>query len=186
MSVKTCQLCGKPLGRMRVGGDGDFCSREHRNQFRLRKGMDRLMEANKVASLMRRRENPKQIPLARLINSSAMEPRPGAEMAPFETARMAVSLPARVIVLARTAVAVTGQIVKLQPANAAGQSRMDSADWAPFGGKRRPIPLKREISCSAVHLGQATTATLRCVASASQKGPRECGAALRVSRGAAK
>ena len=36
MTARTCQLCGKPLSRLRVGGDGDFCSREHRNQHRLR------------------------------------------------------------------------------------------------------------------------------------------------------
>lgn len=56
MSARTCQLCGKPLGRIRVGAGEDFCSREHRNQYRLRQGMDRLQEANKVANVMRRRE----------------------------------------------------------------------------------------------------------------------------------
>ena len=61
MSTRTCQLCGKPLSRIWVGAGGDFCSREHRNQYRLRLGMDRLQEANKVATLMRRRENPKPI-----------------------------------------------------------------------------------------------------------------------------
>ncbi len=54
-------LCGKPLSRIRVGGGEEFCSREHRTQYRLRRGMDRLQEANKVASLMRRRETPKPI-----------------------------------------------------------------------------------------------------------------------------
>src|SRR5215813_1763046 len=58
---KNCLLCGKPLSRIRVGGGEDFCSREHRNQYRLRQGMDRLTEANKMASLMRRREQPKPI-----------------------------------------------------------------------------------------------------------------------------
>ena len=56
MSARSCQLCGKPLSRIWVGSGGDFCSREHRNQFRLRQGMGRLQEANKVASVMRRRE----------------------------------------------------------------------------------------------------------------------------------
>lgn len=65
MNSRTCQLCGKPLSRIWVGAGGDFCSREHRNQYRLRQGMGRLLEENKVASLMRRRENPKQIPAAR-------------------------------------------------------------------------------------------------------------------------
>jgi len=61
MSARTCLLCGKPLSRIWVGAGEDFCSREHRNQYRLRRGMDRLLEANKVASLLRRREQPKPI-----------------------------------------------------------------------------------------------------------------------------
>ena len=75
MNARTCQLCGKPLSRLRVGGDGDFCSREHRTQHRLRLGMDRLEEANKVTSLMRRRENPRHISAARLMCNSAQERR---------------------------------------------------------------------------------------------------------------
>jgi hypothetical protein len=79
MSVKTCQLCGKPLGRLRVGGDGEFCSREHRNQFRLRRGMDRLTEANKVAILMRRRETLRQVPPDLLLSRASQQPRPFSE-----------------------------------------------------------------------------------------------------------
>src|SRR3954471_23819183 len=62
MAAKTCLLCGKPLSRMFAGTGEEFCSREHRNQYRLRRGMDRLAEASKVASVMRRREIPRQIP----------------------------------------------------------------------------------------------------------------------------
>jgi hypothetical protein len=75
MTGRTCQLCGKALSRFTVGSGGDFCSREHRNQFRLRLGMDRLMEANKVANLMRRRENAKSIPAAQLARDSKVSPR---------------------------------------------------------------------------------------------------------------
>ncbi|HEX3746131.1 MAG TPA: hypothetical protein VHW09_19460 [Bryobacteraceae bacterium] len=75
MNGRTCQLCGKALSRFTVGSGGDFCSREHRNQFRLRLGMDRLMEANKVASLMRRRENAKAIPAAQLVRDCKALPR---------------------------------------------------------------------------------------------------------------
>src|ERR1035441_6789232 len=75
MNARSCQLCGKPISRLRVGGDGEFCSREHRNQHRLRRGMDRLEEANKVTSLMRRRENPRHISAARLMCNSALERR---------------------------------------------------------------------------------------------------------------
>jgi hypothetical protein len=45
MSARTCLLCGKPLSRIWVGA-GDFCSREHGNQYRLKRGMDRLTETN--------------------------------------------------------------------------------------------------------------------------------------------
>ena len=65
MSSRVCLFCGKPLSRMRVGGGEDFCSREHRNHYRLRRGMDQLQEANQMSSLMRRRENPK--PLAAIV-----------------------------------------------------------------------------------------------------------------------
>src|SRR5690242_9003804 len=82
MSVRACQLCGKPLSRLRVGGDGDFCSKEHRSQFRLRAGMDRLVDVNKVASLMRRRESARQIPSSTLIRSGALDRRAFLEAQP--------------------------------------------------------------------------------------------------------
>jgi hypothetical protein len=44
-----------------VGAGDDFCSREHGNQYRLKRGMDRLTETNKISSLMRRRESPRPI-----------------------------------------------------------------------------------------------------------------------------
>jgi len=75
MSARACQLCGKPLSRIRVGTEGDFCSREHRNQYRLRQGMDRLMEANKVANLMRRRELPKPIIPQQMDSGASLERR---------------------------------------------------------------------------------------------------------------
>src|ERR1017187_6425718 len=83
MNARSCQLCGKPISRLRVGGDGDFCSREHRNQHRLRRGMDRLEEANKVTSLMRRREKAGHISAARLMCNSALEQRGFLEPKPL-------------------------------------------------------------------------------------------------------
>src|SRR5204863_9266310 len=71
----TCLLCGKPLSRIWAGTGEDFCSREHQNQYRLRRGMDRLLEANKVASVMRRRENPRQIPIGNLRSAGSDSPR---------------------------------------------------------------------------------------------------------------
>ena len=84
MSAKSCLLCGKPLSRIWVGSGEDFCSREHRNQYRLRRGMDRLLEANKLASLMRRRENLKPIPVPAPAADNSLS-RHGFEKAPTGT-----------------------------------------------------------------------------------------------------
>ena len=92
MAVKTCRLCGRPLSRIRVGGDEEFCSREHRNQFRLRSSMGRLLEANKVASVMRRRETLRQIPVSQLLRSAGTETRPGMTIAPFRSDRTPVGI----------------------------------------------------------------------------------------------
>jgi hypothetical protein len=75
MNARTCLLCGKPLGRIWVGAGDDFCSREHGNQYRLKRGMDRLTEANKISSLMRRRENPRPIASASLPLDAAASHR---------------------------------------------------------------------------------------------------------------
>src|SRR5436190_21607723 len=75
MAARTCLLCGKALSRIWADKGEDFCSREHRNQYRLRRGMDRLMEANAVANVMRRREIPKAIPVSDLRAPGAAETR---------------------------------------------------------------------------------------------------------------
>ena len=74
MSARSCLLCGRSLSRWNGSGD-EFCSREHRNQYRLRRSMDRLQEANKVASVMRRRESPRPLETSRLINVGVQESR---------------------------------------------------------------------------------------------------------------
>jgi hypothetical protein len=66
MAARSCLLCGKALGRIQSGKGEDFCSREHRAQYRLRQGMERLAEANQVATVVRRRESPRQIPIEQL------------------------------------------------------------------------------------------------------------------------
>jgi len=100
MSVRTCQFCGKPLSRW--SGAGDYCSKEHRNQHRLRMGMDRLAEANKVASLMRRRENLKPITGLQPVTGATMENRPMSTLkisatqgpaASFKPSSAALSMP---------------------------------------------------------------------------------------------
>jgi hypothetical protein len=80
MSARTCLLCGKPLSRIWVGAGDDFCSREHGNQYRLKRGMDRLTETNKISSLMRRRESPMPIASASLPLDSASSHRDFPEM----------------------------------------------------------------------------------------------------------
>ncbi len=84
MSARVCLLCGKSLSRIWSGSGEDFCSREHRNQYRLRRGMDRLHEANQVASVMRRRENPRPIHPSRLILAGLQTPRYFPESKPFQ------------------------------------------------------------------------------------------------------
>jgi hypothetical protein len=75
MSARTCLLCGKTLSRIWVGAGDDFCSREHGNQYRLKRGMDRLTETNKISILMRRRETPRPIVSASLPLDSAASRR---------------------------------------------------------------------------------------------------------------
>jgi hypothetical protein len=75
MNGRACQLCGKPLSRIWAGSGGDFCSREHRNQYRLKCGMDTLLEANKHASLMRRRDQLRQFPTIQLQAGGITSPR---------------------------------------------------------------------------------------------------------------
>ena len=83
MPAKTCLLCGKTLVFIRVGAGGDFCSREHRNQYRLRRGMDCLAEANKVATLARRRETPKALFGEGCAGSESAAGRAFLDAAPF-------------------------------------------------------------------------------------------------------
>ena len=90
MSVRSCLLCGRALSRWSGSGD-EFCSREHRNQYRLRRSMDRLQEANQVATVMRRRENPRPLKAARLISGGVQEPRGFAE--PKMSAPQPASIP---------------------------------------------------------------------------------------------
>src|SRR5438270_7302526 len=102
MSVaRTCLFCDKPLSRLRVGGDGDFCSKEHRTQHRLRAGMDRLTEVNKVASLMRRRESARQIAPATLIRNAALGRRAFLDAQPARIDTNPRLMPLRPAALAR-------------------------------------------------------------------------------------
>ena len=141
MNGRTCQLCGKPLSRIWAGGGGDFCSREHRNQYRLRCGMDTLLEANKHASLMRRRDTPRQFPLAQLQSNSAVATRAFGP-APATARRPALRpLPAS----PATARFQTGDSRFLSPAPAgasSAQPRLASRSGARKGNRTAPLPLR--------------------------------------------
>src|SRR5512133_1828504 len=94
MAARSCLLCGKPLGRILSGKGEDFCSREHRSQYRLRQGMERLAEANQVATVVRRRENPRQIPIEQLRAQGSVARRefPGVGWRPEAAEFRAVAL----------------------------------------------------------------------------------------------
>jgi hypothetical protein len=54
---------------------GDFCCREHREQYRLRRGLNLLQEAEELAALRRRRERPAAMGLQRPSGSALETPR---------------------------------------------------------------------------------------------------------------
>lgn len=85
MSGVTCQFCGKPLWRIRRGSDGDFCSREHRNQYKLRMGLSHLAEAEKVSTVRRRCENPNVLALSRPAGSPELQKRRSSACLPSST-----------------------------------------------------------------------------------------------------
>ncbi|PWU10088.1 MAG: hypothetical protein C5B51_05020 [Terriglobia bacterium] len=184
MSAKACQLCGKPLSRMRVGSDGDFCSREHRNQFRLRKGMDRLQEANKVANLMRRRENPKQMPLALLLSSPVMERR-GALGRAFPELHVRTAFPVSRPMLLRGKIPNTNRhLPELFGHSLPAQVR----ELAPLpfvagrNGISRTIRRTLIIQTSVTRLRHGSVARVPLPARGAAGNRHECAAALRASR----
>src|SRR6185503_1054064 len=80
MSARTCLLCGKALSRIWAGSGDDFCSREHRNQYRLRQGMDRLLETTRVSNVMRRRELPMPVALPLISKTGGARPADSREI----------------------------------------------------------------------------------------------------------
>jgi hypothetical protein len=184
MSVRTCQLCGKPLGRIRVGA-GDFCSREHRNQFRLRRSMDHLLEANKVASLMRRRENPKQIPLAQLLVSSAMEPRDAVTDGLFPAGQVQFDFrPLRPLLVHLAIGASRGYLSLATRGTAPLAHHLDDPAALPFTlhrSSRAALP-GRQTPQSPARLQRASMASIPCQLPGPGIAHRECEAVLRVKR----
>jgi hypothetical protein len=160
MNGRTCQLCGKPLSRIWAGGGGDFCSREHRNQYRLRCGMDTLLEANKHASLMRRRDTPRQFPLAQLQSNSAVATRPFGPMRLAPRRPELRPLPAQSLTQARVQ---TGDSRFLPPpaAGASSAAQPRSASKAARRSGNRPAPLPLHPRKMAVALARAEAVPVR-------------------------
>ena len=157
MSARTCLLCGKTLSRIWVGAGDDFCSREHGNQYRLKRGMDRLTETNKISILMRRRENPKPIVSASLPLDSAAARRD------FSEVKISAAGGARFPLLPRLSVSATTRISPVSERYAepslqclAGSSEPRQADcsllrfsarktapWAPVSRAASPVRIPR-------------------------------------------
>jgi len=172
--------------------DGDFCSREHRNQSRLRRGLDRLEEANKVANLMRRRENPRQIPTAMPTASAAAVRRGALEPARFPVRAAENRFTAFAPVLSRARLAGGGQrfstpLSDLTRSAAATANRRMTPAWLPFTARASATPVLGPVKARK----QAAGVALAGLASIPRQVPpdgatvRECGAQLRLSRSAA-
>ena len=161
MNARTCQLCGKPLSRFAVGSGGDFCSREHRNQYRLRLGMDRLMEADKVASLMRRRENAKQISTEFLLTDYDVAPRnyPPARI-PAQNPSMDGFKPTPAALFVPRVPERSDKAAKLGHVKVAGVARPRSLQLAMSGG-RSAIPLPPRSHRLSVQIPQSRKAIVR-------------------------
>jgi hypothetical protein len=156
MAARNCLLCGKPLSRIWAGTGEDFCSREHRNQYRLRCGMDRLLEANKVANVMRRREVPMQIPAADLRAPGPAEPRGffGALRRP--PAEVSIRPPR---LAGKPHILPAVRYMKPRAIAAAPASRRDLPDPRRFGGPAARAP--RVASRMPAHVIAAPPARLR-------------------------
>src|SRR5579871_1813700 len=182
---KTCQLCGKPLGRR---GDGEFCSSEHRNQFRLRRGMDRLEEANKVASLMRRRENLRQIPATGLAAAGACEPRASTDPVRFPAPQVALRLRPLNPVLFEARVPqredrFSNPLSDLLRRCGGPAGRMLTPASLPFVARRAtPVLDSKKNTKPGAGVVRAGSARIFCEVPGVKPQARECGAALRVSR----
>src|SRR5690348_3207790 len=185
MSTKTCQLCGKALGRR---GDGDFCSSEHRNQFRLRRGMDRLEEANKVASLMRRRENPRAIPASQLVAAGACVPRASTDPVPFPVPQQEPRLRSLKPVLHAARILPKAErfsnpLSGLSRRLGASDDRAATPASLPFVARRAVPALESKKSTKpAAGVVRANPARISCGAPGTKGEAQTCGAALRVAR----
>jgi hypothetical protein len=189
MSAKCCLLCGAPLGRIRVGAGEDFCSREHRNQYRLKRSMECLSEANKVATLARRRENPKPLSIGALPCLPG-EPRAHTPIQSFNGA--AVLTPNLGVAAPRFSAPMAGpvRLWKLKPRKTASRrpaSAPISSSAAP-ARRNRVVKATRSLAASKAELipllAAAPSNTLRVSSGTAFRPrlPRASEAAIRMTR----
>jgi len=142
----------------------DFCSREHGNQYRLKRGMDRLTETNKISILMRRRETPRPIVSASLPLDSAASRRDFPEEKIFSESGMRSPL------LPRLSVSTTSRISPVseryaearlpQPARSSEPRQADSSLLRFSARKTAPVaPASR--AASPVRIPRVRAALLR-------------------------
>ena len=176
MSARSCQLCGKPLSRFSSGSGGDFCSRDHRNQFRLRQGMGRLQEANQVATVMRRREQLRPLPNASTPNSSNIEKRGFFELQFAPAAKPLVAfhtIAANVPALRITA--TSNQYMPAQATAGPGKAESRGATVVRFTVRRKPVPSRRRLLKLPVQVQQAHLVQGECGAAPPETKRREYG-----------
>ncbi|HUI82180.1 MAG TPA: hypothetical protein VLY24_29865 [Bryobacteraceae bacterium] len=147
--------------------------------------MDHLLEANKVASLMRRRENPKQIPLAQLIVSSAMEPRDAAAEQSFLAGHVQFDFqPLSPQLLHLDLGGPRGYMPVAKPGSAPLPDSIADPAALPFTLERssRPAMPEHRTQKSEVRLSRASLTSLPCRLPGPGIAHRECEAALRLQR----
>lgn len=176
MSARSCQLCGKPLSRFSSGSGGDFCSRDHRNQFRLRQGMGRLQEANQVATVMRRREQLRPLPNASTPNSANIDRRGFFELQFSPAAKPLVAFHTIEAHLPILRIAATAdQYIPAQATAGVGKAESRSAAIVRFAARRKPVPSRRRLLKLPVQVRQARLVQSECGSAPPQAKRREYG-----------
>jgi hypothetical protein len=148
--------------------------------------MDRLEEANKVASLMRRRENPRPIPADRLMVLGAADPLPSTASAPFPVRHVEPQFSPIKPALFQVRIAVREQkfanpISDLSRRSSAAASGLTTPASLSFAPRKLSADVKKTWK-PELELSRAAMVSMRCDVPAPKEKTRECGAALRVSR----
>jgi hypothetical protein len=164
MSARTCLLCGKALSRIWVGAGDDFCSREHGNQYRLKRGMDRLTETNKISVLMRRRENPRPITSASqpLDSAAARRDFPELKIPAAGATRFPSSRPFSVFSTARISPVSERYVAPHLPRLAgSSQPRQPDTSLLRFSARQTAPVVPVRTAASPVRIPRVRTALLR-------------------------